>query len=91
MCHLPFLYILGKFSLVLCLKELISLDDFNSDGRLFHILGPRKDCHLCPAFFSECKFQFELGPSRCSALVDHMEYLNIVRRGFQFLGKILLC
>ena len=30
-----------KFSLILCLNVLMLFDDFNSDGRLFHILGPR--------------------------------------------------
>ena len=37
-----------KSSLILCLNVFGLLDDFKSDGRLFHIFGPRQDKHFCP-------------------------------------------
>ena len=33
---------------ILCLKLLMFFADFSSDGRLFHILGPRYERHFCP-------------------------------------------
>ena len=40
-CHLPLFVFLEKFSLILCLNLFGLLADFDSDGRPFHVFGPR--------------------------------------------------
>ena len=48
-CHPPlFVYFGKKFSLISCSNVFGLLADFKSDGRLFHIFGPRLYKHFCP-------------------------------------------
>ena len=52
-CHLLLFAYFGKISFISCLNVFGLFADFKSDGRLFHIFGPRYDKHFVQKYFCE--------------------------------------